>query len=135
MNKHLSPHSHKMIPLGTSAVSAGPAAWVADGYALIDVNDLITKGREGFLAVEVTGTSDVPYICPGYMAFVDTWAEPRNGSMVLALINGLACIKKFEHTERRLRLVSRNKEYKPVEITPRDDFHILGVVKGHLAVY
>jgi DNA polymerase V len=127
--------SSQRIPLALTPIQAGPAAEVGEDYCLLDVNAYITKGREGFVAFEITGDSDVPYICPGYIAFVDTWTEPRHGHIVVAVINGLTCVKKFEHTSRRLRLVSRNEQYQPREITVGDQFHIVGVVAGHLAVY
>jgi SOS-response transcriptional repressor LexA len=135
MKQRLAKTSHQMMPLGISSISAGPAAWIADEHILIDLNSLITKGREGFMALTVTGDSAEPHIQAGNIIFVDTQAEPRNGEMVAAVINGLTCIKKFHRTECCLRLVSENEKYAPREITAADNFHVLGVVKGHMAVY
>lgn len=130
----LNTHANKPIPMALSMIAAGPAAEIVEDYDLLDVNALVTRGREGFSAFEITGHSDAPHMLPGYIVFVDTWAEPRNGQMIAAVVNGLVCIKKFQHSHNGLRLVSRNPQYAPVEITPRDNFHVLGVVRGHLAL-
>lgn len=128
-------HSKQLIPLALSPIAAGVPLEASEDFGKLDVAELITGGREGFAAWRVTGDSDMPVIQPGYVIFVDTYAAPRNGSMVAAMINGLVCVKRFEHTPSKLRLVSRNEAYAPRDITPRDSFQILGVVKSHLAIY
>lgn len=127
--------SQRTLPLANSLISAGPAADICDGYVLLDINEMITKGREGFGAYELTGDSADPAIKHGYLIFVDFWAQPHNGQFVAATINGLTCVKEFHHSHRGLYLISKNPSYKPRQITPADSFHILGVVRGHLAIY
>lgn len=133
----LMPYSHgKLIPLAYSLLSAGPAVEMTDdGYALLDVNALITGGREGWLSFIVTGDSMRADILPGYIVFCDSYAEPQNGDTVAVNINGENCIKIFERTERRLRLVPKNGDFPSREVTPDDSLHILGVVRRHLAMY
>lgn len=108
--RQLRTHSKQLIPLALSPIAAGIAIEACEDSKKLDVAELITGGREGFAAWRVTGDSDMPVIQPGYIVFVDTWAAPRNGSMVAAMVNGLVCVKKFEHTPTRLRLVSRNPD-------------------------
>jgi phage repressor protein C with HTH and peptisase S24 domain len=123
------------MPISRSFISAGPAAEICDDYSMLDINYLITNGREGFLAFEVTGDSMVDHIHPGNLVFVDTHAQPLNGSVVAASVNGLTCVKIFQRQPGGLYLISANKTYKPREVTSSDSFHVLGVVRGHLAVY
>jgi len=77
----------------------------------------------------------VSAILPGFIVFVDSFREPRNGDIVASCVNGRNCVKIFQRDTRGLFLVSANKEYKPRQITVKDAFNILGVVKAHLAVY
>ncbi|MGH9818519.1 MAG: LexA family protein [Pyrinomonadaceae bacterium] len=123
------------MPLALSMISAGPAAEAVEDYSLLDINELITNGREGFVAFEVTGNSMVENILPGYMIFVDAWAEPRNGDIIAAAVDDAICVKIFSNRANGLYLVSANRDYPPQEITAKDNFRIVGVVKGHLAVY
>lgn len=131
----LKTHSRSLTPLASSLISAGSAVEISEDYDLLDVNELITKGREGFVAFEVTGESMVDHIQPGNIVFVDTWAEARSGNIVATVVNGLTNIKIFKASRKGLYLVPANSEYTTQEINQQDSFHILGVVKGHLAVY
>lgn len=130
----LTQHSRQQIPLALSMIAAGPAIEVTEDFNLLDVNELITGGREGYLAFEVTGNS-MPPIEPGYIVFVDSWRQPKNGDVIATEVNGLICIKQFKQERRGLFLVSANREYEPRQITERDRFRILGVVRGHLGLH
>jgi SOS-response transcriptional repressor LexA len=127
--------SSKPIPLAYSLLSAGPAVEIDDGYALLDVNKLISGGREGCVAFVVTGESMREDILPGYIVFVDTNKEARSGDTVVVSINGEICVKILKHEQQRLYLVPKNGSYPVREVQPSDSFHILGVANGHLAVY
>lgn len=131
----MSTHSKHKIPLAVSSIAAGPAAWIGEDSTLLDVSQLITKGREGYLAFRVTGRSMTDRIQPGDFVFVDTYKEPRNGDLVAAEYNGLTCVKIFQSSRNGLYLISSNKEYPPRKIVAEDGLRILGVVRGHLALY
>ncbi len=128
-------NSARKIPTANSYISAGPAAEIYDDHTMLDINELITRGREGFGAYELTGDSADPDIRSGYIVFVDFWAEPRNGQFIAATINGLTCVKEFQNSPGGLYLVSKNAAYQPREVVATDSFHVLGVVRGHLALY
>ena len=133
--RHLATRSRREIPFADNLIAAGAAVEIGETHTLLDVNALITRGRDGFIAFEVTGDSMVGHIHAGNIIFVDTWAEARNGDVVAATVAGLTCVKIFQQTHRGLYLVSANKDYKPREITAQDSFAVLGVVRGHLALY
>src|SRR4051812_28277425 len=120
MKNTLSPHSKQTIPMAFSMISAGPAAEIGEDFQGLDVNSLITGEREGFAAFEVTGDSAAPHIQPGYIVFVDTWAQAKNGDLVASTVNGLTCVKRFQHSSKGLRLVSNNEAYPPREIHASD---------------
>lgn len=131
----LSPHKESKIPLALSMISAGVASEMVDDFHLIDVTNLITGGREGFIAFEVTGDSMIPYIQPGNVVFVDTYAEPHNGSVVACDVDGATCIKIFEQRKCGLFLVAANGDHPTREITEKNEFRILGVVRAHLGLH
>ncbi len=127
-------HSLSHIPISLSPISAGFGHEAGEDHGLLDINELITGGREGFAAYTVSGDSMVSHICPGNIIFVDTWSQPINGQIVAALVNGKISVKVFQRSHRGLYLVSKNPDYKTREIVPTDTLHILGVVKANLAL-
>lgn len=133
--KMVAPHSKRKMPLAYSMLAAGEAVEMSDDYQLLDVSELITNGRENVVAYVVTGDSMVEFIRNGNIVFVESGREPQNGDIVASCVNGLYCVKIFQRGTNGLFLVSANKKYLPREVKPTDSFHILGVIKAHLAVY
>jgi SOS-response transcriptional repressor LexA len=107
----------------------------ADGHVMLDVNTLLTGNREGCLALVVTGDSERADIYPGYVVVIDPNLQPKNGDTVAAEIDGETCVTIFEQATRGLHLVPKNKEYPIREAQPINALHVLGVVRGHVAVY
>jgi SOS-response transcriptional repressor LexA len=125
----------RQIPLAFALLPAGNAVEVCDdGYGMLDVNFLICGDRECFAFV-VTGDSMRDDIQHGNIVFIDPNVEPKNGDTVAVSINGANCIKIFERTDRRLYLVPKNGDFPTCEVRPSDIFHVLGVVKAHLAMH
>lgn len=125
--------AHRTIPLAISFISAGPATECLEDFHLLDLNAYVTKGRDGYIAFEVTGDSMIEYIRPGALVVVDTWAEPKNGDVVASTVNGLTCITIFQNTRRGMYLVSANGNYQPKRVMPEDSFRVLGVVRYQIA--
>jgi len=126
-------NSATTIPLASYPLSAGYGNEAYGTYEGIDINYVLTGGRKGCQAYEVTGDSAIPYIFPGSVVVVDPSAEPRNGSIIASHLNGLNYIKVFE-SRPTLRLVSPNQRYEPREINENDQFHVLGVVVGYFGI-
>jgi DNA polymerase V len=124
--------SKKKIPVALSSLSAGAPEEITDDYELLDVNDLITGGREGIVSYRVDGDSMREDIKHGDFVFVDPYCEPQTGDTIVSRINGKNNIKIYEKNNNGLFLVPKNKDYKPQKISKLDDFHILGVVLWHL---
>jgi SOS-response transcriptional repressor LexA len=130
----LATNSQKSIPHSHSLIAAGPAVEVEEGYDLLDLNQLVTGGRSGFISFTVTGDSMVDHIHPGNLIFVDTDAAPRHNSIVACMVNGLMCVKIFQHSTRGLYLVSRNENYERQQIRERDSFRVVGVVTAWMGL-
>ncbi len=86
----------------------------SDDYELLDVNELVTGGREGFIAYKVTGTSDADFIKSRYIVFATAFLEPQRNELIVYRIDGKNCVSRFEGI-------------KPAGY--------LGVIVGHLSVY
>lgn len=131
----IAPHSKLKMPFPLSPLAAGVEAEICEDYELLDINELITGGREGYIAYRITGDSMSEDIKPGFIVFADPYCEPNQGDVIVSRLNGKNCVKIFEKNTKGLYLISANKDYEPRRITKKDDFQILGVVRGHLAVY
>jgi hypothetical protein len=126
-------HSANKIPLASCPLSAGYGNEAYGTYEGLDINYVLTGGRKGCQAYELTGNSAIPYIYPGSVVVVDPSEEPRNGDIVATHLNGLNYVKVLE-SRPKLRLVSPNTKYEPQDIYEHDSFHILGVVVGYFGV-
>ncbi len=124
----------RLIPIAVSPLAAGDPIDISDDFDYLDLNEIVTGGREGYMAYRVTGDSMVTQILPGYIVIADSYCEPQHGDVIVARINGLNCVKILDKN-RGLHLVSANKEYTPRRVTKADDFQIIGVVRGHVAIY
>jgi DNA polymerase V len=132
------PHSKYAIPIATHALQAGWSAYPALDIPrdAVDINEMVTGGRDDFLYARVNGGSAFPEIPDGSIVFIDPATEPRNGQAVVAYLNGQICVKRFERSPYKgLRLVSINADYEDRTVTQRDDFAILGVVRASLAFH
>lgn len=128
------PYTHSpLIPMTPTLLSAGRAVeFTENDYSLLDLNQLVTGGHDGWIAYKITGDSMCPAIQPGSIVFVNTMAAPKNGDYVVALIDGEVCIKEFHQTQKRLFLVPKNGSYSAREVTVNNSVHILGVARAGL---
>jgi len=69
-------------------------------------------------------------IFDGDLVAVQRASDARNGQVVVARIDGEITIKRLERSARRIRLLPRNPDYRPIEIALGADFAIEGVYCG-----
>ncbi|MDQ3277987.1 MAG: translesion error-prone DNA polymerase V autoproteolytic subunit [Bacteroidota bacterium] len=101
----------------TNATGFGAAA---DDYAErgIDLNEQLVKNKPAtfFLRVNsdaMTGAG----VHVGDVVIVDRSLEPRNGSLVIAVVDGELLIRRLEISNNRIRLVTANKKLASLDIT------------------
>ena len=120
-----------LCPLLLSRVAAGFPSPVEDFLeARIDLNsELVTHPLATFY-VRVEGESMIGAgIKPGALLVVDRSADPQSGSIIVARIDDEMCVKQLEITaNNRIRLLSENPAFPPIEITPETDFEVWGRV-------
>lgn len=84
----------------------------------------------GSFALKVTGDSMIEAgIHDGDYAVVQPDSQPRNGEIVVALLNDEATVKRFYKDHGMIRLEPANARMKPIVIRPnQDDVRIIGKV-------
>jgi DNA polymerase V len=125
------------LPLFLNTVQAGfPSP--AESYSDTKLNlnsHLITNPNSTFF-VTIAGDSMVEAgINSGDIAIVDRSLEPKNGNVILAVVDGDFTVKKLEITEpknknetTRIKLMPANSAFEPIEITEQMVFQVWGVV-------
>jgi DNA polymerase V len=132
----LAAFSNRKIPLGHALLPAGTGVDLMDEtHDLLDVNQMITDGKEFYKSFLIDGDSMVDEIPPHSFVFVNTERQPEDGSIVVARVNGRHTIKIFERKNHGIRLVAANGKYLPQVISDQDDFSVLGVVEAHLVLH
>lgn len=116
-------------PLYLMAIKAGfPSP--ADDYVekTLDLNEYLIRHPAATFFVRVSGDSMVPLICHGDILVVDRALTPKNGSIVIAAINGELTVKRYCMANGNAKLVAENDAYQPIALTPQIDFMLWGVV-------
>ncbi len=118
------------LPLFLESVSAGfPSP--ADDYleGKLDLNDYLIINPASTFLVRVTGDSMINSgIYSGDLLIVDRSLEPKDGNIVIAVIDGELTVKKLRFIKNKLTLVPENPKYKPIEINENMSFEVWGVV-------
>jgi repressor LexA len=129
------------IPILGSA-NAGPARLLAEanieGYLRLSSTFLGSKANRNLFALRVDGPSmnraevQEKRIENGDYVIIDSEdTSPKNGDVVLSIIDGMANIKRFyrDRQHNQIALVSDSTDtFPPIYIHSEDDFHINGKV-------
>lgn len=117
-------------PLFLASVSAGfpsPAEDYIEGR--LDLNRQLIKHPAATFFVRVAGDSMINAgIHPGDILVVDRALEPKDGNVVIAVIDGELTVKRISQHGSKLFLVADNHAYPPLEILETMEFEVWGVV-------
>lgn len=95
----------------------------------IDLNKELVKHPSSTFYGRVRGSSmKDANINDGDILIIDKSLPPRNGQKAVCFINGEFTIKTLKIEKGKVWLVPANEKYKPLEITPENDFVVWGVV-------
>ena len=118
------------LPLYLSRIKAGfpsPAEDYIDKK--LDLNEHLVKHPGSTFFVKVKGDSMIGAgIYSGDMLIIDRSQQPKNNSIVVAILNGEFTVKRLQKKNDKIFLMAENPNYKPIEVTPGMDFEIWGVV-------
>jgi DNA polymerase V len=117
------------LPLadGVSAGFPSPAEEYMD--LSLDINkDLITHPNATFYArVKGNSMKDVG-INNGDILVIDKSLEPASGKKAVCYIDGEFTLKTIQIKKDEIWLMPANTEYKPIHVTPENEFLIWGIV-------
>ena len=118
------------LPLYQMPVSAGfPSP--ADDYIeqRLDLNRHLIKNPAATFMARVSGNSMIGAgVHDGDVIIVDRSLEPKDGQIVIAVLNGELTVKRLRHKRRQLFLQAENPNYPDIEITDASAFQVWGVV-------
>lgn len=113
-------------------VAAGnPLTIYPDAIDSIELPTIARMPKDSFL-LRVKGDSlKDAYIFSGDIVIVNPNLQPKNGQIVVAVLDDAAMVKRFYKKRNEIELVSENPEYKPVLIDRKyQNFRIVGIVVG-----
>jgi repressor LexA len=113
-------------------VAAGnPLTIYPDAIDTVQLPTIARMPQDSFL-LRVKGDSlKDAYIFSGDIVIVNPNLEPKNGQIVVAILDDAAVVKRFYKKRSEIELVSENPEYKPIIIDKKyASFKIVGIVVG-----
>ena len=118
------------IPFYESKVPAGFPSPAADFMDLdLNLQEYLVQHPSATFCVRVTGDSmQNAGIFSGDVMVVDRALEPKNNTIVLAVLDGEFTVKRIQKKGRQLFLKPENEMFKPIQITEEMDFKVWGVV-------
>jgi len=117
-------------PLFASPVKAGFPSPADDSIEKkLDLNQFLIKHPSATFFVRVDGDSmKGAGIYDKDLLIVDRALSPKSGQIVVAVLNGEFTVKRLRVEKGEFWLQPENKNYKPIQITPENDFVIWGIV-------
>ena len=125
------------VPMFSSRPAAGfPAPGDDQVERVLDINDLVVQHPESTFFVRVEGDSMVGVgIFSGDVLVVDRAPEPRDGSIVVAAVNGEMVVKQLVITDGKRELHSANDNYSPILVGDDEECYIWGTVVGSVRTF
>lgn len=123
------------IPLFSGKVQAGipePTDDYVEGK--VNLNSLLIPNPGQTFFVRATGDSMIDVgIHSNDTMVVDRSIQPKNGSIVIAALDGELTVKRLAvEKDGRVLLMPENSQFSPITVTEDSDFHIWGVVTNSI---
>ncbi len=64
----------------------------------------------------------------GDIVIIDSSQKPQSGDIVVCSIDGDFTIKIIEIHKDYIMLIPANKKFKPIKVTPEQDFRVFGII-------
>ena len=113
-------------------VKAGFPSPAEDIREKLDLVKLLVRHKASTFFFRISGVSMVDAAMDeGDIIIVDRAIDPYNGCKAVCFIDGEYTVKRVEMADSRVRLMPANElntAYKPIEVTPENNFIIWGVV-------
>jgi DNA polymerase V len=116
-----------LFEAGVSAGFPFPAADYEESK--LDLNRYLVKNPAATFFVRAAGDSmEGAGINNGDLLIVDRSLEPRDGNVVIAVINGELTVKRIRIHKKHITLQPENSDYPSQQITGDTEFEVWGVV-------
>jgi DNA polymerase V len=113
-------------------VKAGFPSPAEDIREKLDLVKLLVRHKASTFFFRISGVSMVDAAMDeGDIIIVDRAVDPYNGCKAVCFIDGEYTVKRVEMSDGKVRLMPANElntTYKPIEVTPENNFIIWGVV-------
>ena len=113
-------------------VKAGFPSPAEDIREKLDLIKLLVRHKASTFFFRISGVSMVDAAMDeGDIIIVDRAVDPYNGCKAVYFIDGEYTVKRVEMLEGKVRLMPANElndKYKPIEVSPENQFMIWGVV-------
>lgn len=118
-------------PILGEVAAGNPLTIYPDAIDTIQLPTIARMPQDSFL-LRVKGDSlKDAYIFSGDIVIVNPNLEPKNGQIVVAVLDDAAVVKRFYKKRSEIELVSENPEFKPIVIDKKyPSFKIVGIVIG-----
>jgi DNA polymerase V len=118
------------VPFYENSVSAGFPSPAEDFMDLeMNLQDYLIQHPSATFCVRVTGDSMIKAgISSGDVMIVDRSLETKDGSIVLAVLNGEFTVKRIKKNKDQLLLNPENPKFSPIVVNEEMDFQVWGVV-------
>jgi DNA polymerase V len=103
----------------------------ADDYAErgIDLNEQLIGNKAATFFMRVNSDAMIGAgIFNGDVIIVDRSLEPKNGKVVVVVLNGEMLVRRLEQSFNKVRLVPETKKLAPIDVDPYAEFSVWGVV-------
>lgn len=122
------------LPILGSIPAGGPV--MTDEYIMgwMNVGMELAKNADDYFLLEVTGNSMIDAgIFEGDVVVINQKRLPKNGDIVVALVDNANTLKRFVKKDGKVYLKAENKDYK--DIYPENELIIQGVVMALIRQY
>jgi len=118
-------------PILGEVAAGNPLTIYPDAIDTVELPTIARMPKDSFL-LRVKGDSlKDAYIFSGDIVIVNPNLEPKNGQIVVAVLDDAAVVKRFYKKKSEIELVSENPEFKPIIIDKKyPSFKLVGIVVG-----
>ncbi|MEN2400733.1 translesion error-prone DNA polymerase V autoproteolytic subunit [Flavobacterium sp. MC2016-06] len=118
------------VPFFDVGISAGFPSPADDFIELtIDLNKEFIKNKDTTYFAKVKGHSMKNVgINDGDLLIIDKSLEPQNNKIAVCQIDGEFTVKRIKIEKNSIWLIAENEDYKPIKVTPENNFMIWGIV-------
>ncbi len=99
----------------------------------IDINKEYIKNKDTTFFAKVKGNSMINAgIFDGDLLIIDKSLEPQNNKIAVCQIDGEFTVKRIKIEKDLIWLIAENEDFKPIRVTPDNEFLIWGIVTASI---